>query len=103
MDLGARGGGRQARPLPLAPCTFVPAAAPHYKFFSELSREGLEVETADVEGEVTVLAKVTRKIEKGSPETVGQPVPGVQLNRRQRRKGGTSTPLTVRLSIPMPS
>ncbi len=53
-----------------------------------------------MEGEVTVLARLTRKIEKGKPETQGQPVPGMQLSREQRRKGGQSRSLTVRLQYP---
>lgn len=82
------------------PCTFAPIGSPRYKFFSELSRAGIESDIAGLEGEVTILAKVTRKIAKGQPETVGQPVPGLQLNRKQRRKGEASTPLTVRLQHP---
>lgn len=82
------------------PCTFVPAGAPRYKFYAELVRESIQGDITDMEGEVAVLAKVTRKIPKGKPETVGQPIPGVQLNREQRRKGTASEPLTVRLRHP---
>lgn len=82
------------------PCTFVPAGAPRYKFFAELRRDGIRGELTDLEGEVTVLARLTRKVAKGRPETVGQPVPGMQLNREQRRKGGKSAALTVRLQHP---
>ncbi len=82
------------------PCTFGPAGFPRYKFFSELRMDGLDCEIADLEGDVTVLAKLTRKIERGRPETVGQPGPGMQLNREQRRKGAPSTPFTMRLQHP---
>jgi hypothetical protein len=82
------------------PCTFVPAGAPRYKFFAELVRYSVVGNIAELEGEVTALAKVTRKIDRRKPETLGQPVPGIQLNREQRRKGGAGAPLTVRLQHP---
>lgn len=69
-------------------------------FFAELQREALQADLASIEGEVTVLAKVARKIEKGRPETLGQPLPGVGLNREQRRKDASAMPLTVRLQYP---
>lgn len=78
----------------------VPARAPRYKFFTELARESIQGDIADLDGEVTVLAKVTRKIAKGKPETVGQPFPGMQLNREQRGKDAGSAALTVRLRHP---
>jgi len=81
-------------------CTFAPIGAPRYTFFAELSRESIREELADLEGEVTILARLTRKIEKGKPETQGQPVPGMQLSRKQRRKGGQSQSLTIRLQYP---
>lgn len=82
------------------PCTVVPRGAPNCKFFIELKRDSLQGEIADLEGEVTLLARITRRITKGKPETMGQPIPGVSLNREQRRKGGSKGTLTVRLQHP---
>lgn len=82
------------------PLTFRPSGATKYTFFAELPREHLVSDIGDLEGEVTVLAKVTRKIEKGKPETMGQPVPGIQLNREQRRKSAEPSPMMVRLVYP---
>jgi hypothetical protein len=111
-DFDRRDAARMTKQLPIiqdiaqpltsgpVPCTFVPIGTARYTFFAELVRSGIQGTIADLEGEVTVLAKVTRKIVKGKPETVGQPVPGVQLNRDQRRKGAGSALLTVRLQHP---
>lgn len=83
------------------PCTFSPVAAPRYEFFTELTRAGLVAPITDLEGEVTVLAKVTRFVQPGRPETFGQPVPGVSLSRAQRRqKGNTATSMTTKLKHP---
>ncbi len=82
------------------PCTVVPRGAPTCKFFIELKRDSLQGEIADLEGEVTLLARITRKIARGKPETMGQPIPGVSLNREQRRKGRSTGALTVRLHYP---
>ncbi|MBL8776753.1 MAG: hypothetical protein JNK12_12495 [Acidimicrobiales bacterium] len=80
------------------PCTFVPAGSSRYTFFAELARASVEGEVADLEGEVTVLARLKRKIAKGKPETLGG-LPGIQLNREQRRTGGAA-PLTTQLRYP---
>lgn len=82
------------------PCTVAPTGAPTCKLFVELRRDSLQGDLADLEGDVIMLARITRKISKGKPETVGQPIPGVALNREQRRKGGNSGNLTVRLQHP---
>jgi hypothetical protein len=83
------------------PCIFTPVRLPRYKFFAELSREHLVVDLDDLEGEVTVLAKIQRMIPKGRPETLGGGIlPQVALNREQRRKQKTEQPMTVRLSHP---
>lgn len=56
-----------AQPLTTGPvpCTFVPIGTPRYTFFAELVRSGIQGDMADLEGEVTVLAKVTPKDRQG--------------------------------------
>jgi hypothetical protein len=83
------------------PCTFTPVGSPRYKFFTELLREHLVVNTSDLEGEATILVKIQRLIPKGKPETVGTGIIGnASLNRQQRRSQDSDQPLTVRLSYP---
>jgi hypothetical protein len=84
------------------PCTFSPVAGPRYVFFAELNRAGLVAPVSDLEGDVTVLAKITRFVAPGKPELVGQPVPGVSLTRAQRRQGGKGSTgaLTIKLKHP---
>ncbi len=83
------------------PCTFELAGSPRHRFFAELPREHLLVESSALQGEVTLFAKVQRLIRKGSPETLGTGLfPEAALNREQRRKQKSDQPFTVRLSYP---
>lgn len=82
------------------PCTFVPVGDRRYTFFAELERNDILVELPELEGEVTVLAKIQRKVAKGKPETVGRPLPGMPRNREARRQATRPEPLTTRLQYP---
>lgn len=75
--------------------TIAPFGSPQFKFVAKLDTARILVEKEELDAEVTILGKVTRRLTKGEKIEIISLLPDMdkisaQLNRNQRRRVGTN-------------